>query len=143
MAEREFTGKHVFLIFGGAFAVIITVNLALAYNAVRTFPGLEVKNSYVASQQFDERRDAQLQLGWSVRADAGEGQVILSITDADGSPVEVSDLRATLGALGIGRFDRTGNSWIALRTPSGEATVSVALLAPCGGVSVWRLVYQT
>lgn len=97
MAEREFTGKHAFLIFGGAFSVIIAVNLALAYNAVRTFPGLEVKNSYVASQQFDERRDAQLRLGWSVRADAQDGQVILTITDAAGNPVEVSDLRATLG----------------------------------------------
>ena len=97
MAEREFTGKHAFLIFGGAFSVIIAVNLALAYNAVRTFPGLEVKNSYVASQQFDERRDAQSRLGWSVRADAQDGQVILTITDAAGNPVEVSDLRATLG----------------------------------------------
>ncbi|MFY9211246.1 MAG: FixH family protein [Aestuariivita sp.] len=97
MATREFTGTHAALIFGGAFSVIITVNLALAYNAVSTFPGLEVKNSYVASQQFDARRDAQLALGWSVRADARDGQVILSITDANGAPVQVADLDATLG----------------------------------------------
>lgn len=97
MATREFTGTHAALIFGGAFSAIITVNLALAYNAVSTFPGLEVKNSYVASQQFDARRDAQLALGWSVRADARDGQVILSITDANGAPVQVADLDATLG----------------------------------------------
>lgn len=97
MTEREFTGKHALLIFGGAFAVIIAVNLALAYNAVRTFPGLEVKNSYVASQSFDARRNAQLRLGWSVRADARDGQIILSITDTNGHPVEVADLKATLG----------------------------------------------
>lgn len=97
MADREFTGKHALMIFGGAFSVIITVNLALAYNAVSTFPGLEVKNSYVASQQFDVKREAQLRLGWSVRADARDGQVILSITDRDGAPVEVADLQATLG----------------------------------------------
>ena len=49
MGTREFTGTHALMIFGGAFSVIITVNLALAYNAVSTFPGVEVKNSYVAS----------------------------------------------------------------------------------------------
>jgi nitrogen fixation protein FixH len=31
------------------------VNLLMAYQAISTFPGLEVKNSYVASQKFDER----------------------------------------------------------------------------------------
>jgi nitrogen fixation protein FixH len=97
MVQREFTGRHAAMVFVGAFAVIIGVNIALAVSAVRTFPGLEVKNSYVASQEFDLRRDAQLALGWSVRADARDGQVILSITDADGAPVEVSDLHAILG----------------------------------------------
>lgn len=97
MGTREFTGKHALMIFVGAFSVIITVNLALAYNAVSTFPGVEVKNSYVASQQFDAKRAAQLRLGWSVRADARDGQVILSITDQDGAPVEAAHLQATLG----------------------------------------------
>lgn len=97
MAQREFTGRHMAFVCVGAFGVIITVNLALAYNAVATFPGLEVKNSYVASQEFDVRRDAQLALGWSVRADARDDRVILSITDADGAPVEVKKLSATLG----------------------------------------------
>ena len=95
MAKREFTGKHAAAVFIGAFAVIIGVNLALAYSAVSTFPGLEVKNSYVASQEFDVRRDAQE--GWSVRADARDGQVILSITDTEGAPVEVAKLSAVLG----------------------------------------------
>lgn len=97
MAKREITGKHAAAVFIGAFAVIIGVNLALAYSAVSTFPGLEVKNSYVASQEFDVRRDAQEALGWSVRADARDGQVILSITDTEGAPVEVAKLSAVLG----------------------------------------------
>ncbi len=97
MAEREFTGKHAAALFIGIFGVIIAVNLALAYNAVKTFPGLEVKNSYVASQQFDAKRDAQLALGWSVRAEARDGSIYLSITDADGAPVEAKKLSAVLG----------------------------------------------
>ncbi|UWQ80138.1 FixH family protein [Leisingera sp. S132] len=95
--EREFTGKHAILLFGGAFAVIIGVNIILAVNAVKTFPGLEVKNSYVASQEFDQRRSAQEALGWSVYASSQGDQVKLEITDADGTPVEVAKLSATLG----------------------------------------------
>lgn len=97
MMQREFTGRHAAIVFVGFFGVIIAVNIALAYSAVKTFPGLEVKNSYVASQEFDTRRDAQLALGWSVRADAGDGLVTLSITDQTGAPVQVRDLTATLG----------------------------------------------
>ena len=95
--QREFTGRHALMVFGGAFAVIIGVNITLAVNAVRTFPGLEVKNSYVASQEFDQRRSAQAALGWSVYASASDDQVRLEITDADGLPVEVVKLTATLG----------------------------------------------
>ncbi|MEP3332500.1 FixH family protein [Sedimentitalea sp.] len=97
MAQREFTGKHVAALFVGAFGVIIGVNLALAWNAVRTFPGLEVSNSYVASQQFNTRLAAQQALGWSVYADARDGQVFLSITDENGAPVEVAKLSAVVG----------------------------------------------
>ena len=97
MTEKQLTGRHVLMIFGGAFGVIIGVNLLLAWSAVSTFPGLEVKNSYVASQQFDERKAAQEALGWTVRADAGEGQVVLRITDAEGKPVRVGALEAVVG----------------------------------------------
>ena len=94
---REITGKHVLIGFVAAFGVIIAVNLALAYSAVKTFPGLEVKNSYVASQEFDERRAAQEALGWTVRAKHSDGMLTLSITDAAGNPVKVAQLEATVG----------------------------------------------
>lgn len=97
MAERQFTGKHAAALFIGAFGVIIAVNIALAVNAIRTFPGLEVKNSYVASQQFDAKRDAQLALGWSVLATAHDDKVYLSITDANGNAVKVAELNAVVG----------------------------------------------
>ncbi len=97
MMQREFTGRHAAILFVSAFAVIIGVNLVLAVQAVKTFPGLEVRNSYVASQEFDVRRSAQMSLGWSVRADARDGRVFLSVTDKDGGPVELAQLDATLG----------------------------------------------
>ena len=97
MNERTFKGWHMATICVASFGVIIAVNLFLAFSAVRTFPGLEVKNSYVASQEFDDRRTAQEALGWTVHADAQGGLVILSITDRTGSPVMVGDLHATVG----------------------------------------------
>ena len=87
MAERELTGRHVLFIFVGAFGTIIAVNLLLAYSAVSTFPGLEVKNSYVASQEFNERKAAQEALGWTVRATHRGGVLRLAITDSEGQPV--------------------------------------------------------
>ncbi|MEL6169228.1 MAG: FixH family protein [Pseudomonadota bacterium] len=103
---RELTGRHVAMIFGGAFSVIIAVNLTLATQAVRTFPGLEVKNSYVASQHFEAERAAQNALGWTVGTRMEDGILTLAITDADG-PVAPEIVQATLGrATHVGE-DRT------------------------------------
>lgn len=105
--ERKFTGYHALAVFVGAFAVIISVNLALAYSAVSTFPGLETKNSYVASQSFDARRGVQEQLGWTVTAKAQGGLLILSIVDETGRPVQAGTLLATLGRPTHVKDDRT------------------------------------
>lgn len=95
--SREFTGWHMLAVCVGAFGIIISVNIALAVNAVRTFPGLNVKNSYVASQEFDIRRDAQLALGWNVKATVETGLLRLSIRDAAGRPVRPATLQVVLG----------------------------------------------
>ncbi|GHF41326.1 FixH family protein [Seohaeicola zhoushanensis] len=97
MSERQLTGRHVAAIFVGAFGVIIAVNIALAVSAVKTFPGLEVKNSYVASQEFNTRLHEQLALGWTVRADERDGEIFLAITDREGKPVQVASLDAVVG----------------------------------------------
>ncbi|WP_298839911.1 FixH family protein [uncultured Roseobacter sp.] len=122
---RELKGRHVAMIFGVAFSVIIAVNLTLAFSAVKTFPGLEVKNSYVASQQFDENRTAQQALGWTVRASALGDKVTLSITDNTGKPVEVSSLDATLGRATHVRDDQRPDFVF-----DGDAYVAAAALAP-------------
>jgi nitrogen fixation protein FixH len=95
--ERKFTGRHAAAIFIGAFGIIITVNLAMAYNAVSTFPGLTVKNSYVASQSFDARRAAQEALGWTAEAEFDDGWLVLTLRDAQGQPVRPETLEAVVG----------------------------------------------
>lgn len=92
------TGGKVLAIMITAFGIIIGVNLTLAYSAVSTFPGLEVQNSYVASQNFNEELAAQQALGWTVSAEATDGELVLAITQRDGTPAEVATLNAVLGA---------------------------------------------
>jgi len=105
--QREFTGRHMLMIMVGAFGIIIAVNVTMAYNAVSTFPGLEVKNSYVASQSFDKNRDAQLALGWDVTARVEGGMLHLSILDQSGTPVQAELVSATLGRATHVRDDST------------------------------------
>lgn len=93
---HEIKGWHVFTGFVLAFSVIISVNLTLAYNAVHSFPGLEVKNSYVASQTFDADRDAQVALGWDVKAWAQDEHLMLSFAH-DGKAVQPVIEEATFG----------------------------------------------
>lgn len=93
----ELTGKHVLAITVSAFAVIIGVNVLLAVKAVSTFPGLEVDNSYVAGQDFNERKAAQEALGWTMVPGYGNGRMTLAFTGRDGKPVAVDDLQVLVG----------------------------------------------
>lgn len=94
---RELTGAKVFAITAGAFGVIIAINVYMAVKAVRTFPGLEVENSYVASQDFDKELAAQKALGWTLKHSYENGQMILAFTDSAGKPVEARDITAVIG----------------------------------------------
>ena len=94
---KPLTGRKVLAIWIGCFAVILFANLALAVSAVRTFPGLEVDNSYVASQFFNDHLAEHRALGWEVSARVEEGTLLLAFTDSEGHPVQVATLEATLG----------------------------------------------
>lgn len=94
---RPLTGKHVLAITLVAFGVIIGVNVLMAVKAVGTFPGLEVANSYVASQDFDRERAAQAALDWTVTPDYDGKELVLAIRDRQGNPAPIKDLRVTVG----------------------------------------------
>lgn len=104
--SKPLTGRTVFLITASAFSVIIAVNVTMAVSAVRTFPGLEVKNSYVASQQFQEKRDAQSELGWTVATDYVDGALKLTFTGTDGLPVKVQNLQVLVGRTTVAQDDQ-------------------------------------
>ena len=64
---RRFTGWHMTGLLVAFFAVVIAVNCLMATLAVRSFGGVVVDNSYVASQKFNgwlQQAKAQKTLGW-------------------------------------------------------------------------------
>lgn len=105
----EITGRQVFAVTAGAFSIIIAVNLLLAYKAVSTFPGLEVSNSYVASQEFNTAKAAQLALGWQMQPDydAAEKRLFLTFTGADGLPADVASVKVLVGRTTEANEDQT------------------------------------
>lgn len=94
--KRELTGKHVLAIAVSAFGVIIAVNLVMAYNAIGSFPGVETKSSYIASQHFDRDRDAQQGLGWQADLAIEGDRAVLRLTDAHGTAIAPEVLRLQL-----------------------------------------------
>lgn len=132
---RELKGWHILAAFVMFYAVIITVNMTLAFSAVRTFPGLEVKNSYVASQAFDADRTAQLALGWEIGLETQGDELTLTIHDAEGRAIAPEITRATLGrATHVGEdqevvFHFDGRQHLAVIEPLGAGNWNLRLVA--------------
>jgi nitrogen fixation protein FixH len=104
--SREITGRKALFGFIAAFSVIVAVNVTLAVKAISTFPGLETKNTYVASQRFDRERAAQVALGWTVTATASTSNLRLAFADSAG-PVQPVIEQALLGRATHAAEDRT------------------------------------
>ncbi|MGH1350885.1 MAG: FixH family protein [Methyloligellaceae bacterium] len=89
-ANREFTGWHMLIIMLLFFGVIITVNITMAIFAASSWTGLVVKNSYVASQNFNEHlnnAEKQARLGWSSNLTTKNGKINLTLHDSLGKPL--------------------------------------------------------
>jgi nitrogen fixation protein FixH len=85
--DHPFTGKHMLLVVLLFFGTIIAVNIAMIVAATGTFPGLVVKNSYVASQHYNELLEsARLQdkAGWQVELAAPDGAITFRLAGSDG-----------------------------------------------------------
>lgn len=102
---KPLTGRKVLFITVAAFTVIIGVNITMAVLAVGTFPGLEIDNSYVASQEFDTRRAAQKELGWVVETAYAEGQLTLAFKGPEGRPATPGDFSVLIGRTTEARDD--------------------------------------
>lgn len=122
-------------IFVAGFAVVITVNGALAYFATSTFNGLETQNAYEKGRLYNQTialEEAQKALGWQLALQSeskphqppGEGfpaDLVIEAVGPDGRPldgltvqaeirrptVEGLDREVVLGRRDVGRYGST------------------------------------
>ncbi len=90
LQPKQFTGWHMLAIMIAFFGTIIAVNLTMAVYANTSWTGLVVQNTYVASQEFNEKVAefrAQEALGWKGSLTISGDGIRYTLVDASGSPV--------------------------------------------------------
>lgn len=102
MQNREqgfvFTGWHMLGIMVLFFGTIITVNMIMAWNASKSWSGLVVQNTYVASQQFNGKvAEAKAHAASGIEGSLAieNGRVAYRVVDAKGAPVVANEVVAT------------------------------------------------
>jgi nitrogen fixation protein FixH len=138
-ARFELRGWHVLMAMLAFFGVIIAVNIAFAVIAVESFPGEDVRRSYLQGLQYNQtlaERRAQAALGWRAEADLqqqadGVALQVVMLT-REGAPVRGATLAGELEWPTAARLDRT----LAFE-PAGEGRY----IAPLGELQRgrWRL----
>lgn len=96
-------GVHVLIAMVLFFGMVIAVNVGFAVLAVESFPGEDVRHSYLQGVQFNEtiaERREQAELGWRARAELKEAadgaQIEVQLSQRDGTAVRNGDLSGTL-----------------------------------------------
>lgn len=109
-AQREFTGFHMLAILVAFFGVTITVNVTMAVLASRTWSGLVVPNSYVASQNFDEDQAEaarQKALGWTQKLTHSGDVLLVRLAGRDGAGLSGLKVVVKIGHPVTSQFDRS------------------------------------
>ncbi len=100
----ELRGLHVLLMLVGFFGVVVAVDVGMAVEAYRTFPGEVTAKPYEEGLAFNStlaERAEERTLGWKAKVEAGMadvGRVRLRVTIADqaGQPVRGLKLKGRL-----------------------------------------------
>lgn len=96
-------GGHVLVGLLLFFAAIITINVAFAIAAVRTFPGEDERRSYTQGLHYNavltERRE-QAALGWRAHTQLAEtssgARVVVVLNDRTGAPITAANIEGVL-----------------------------------------------
>jgi nitrogen fixation protein FixH len=116
-ASRPFTGRHMLLIMLAFFATVFAANMTMVYFAAHSWTGLVVKNSYVASQEFNETTDRLERAAAGVHSELGyaQGKLSISLTDNAGKAVDAANVK-----LKLGRPSHEGEDHVVALTASGD-----------------------
>lgn len=113
-APFHIRGWHVLAMMLAFFGTVIAVNVIFAVVAVRSFPGEDVRRSYLQGIQYNEtlaQRREQAALGWRATAGLspnGESAVLeVVLRDRAGAPIDGATLAGELQWPATDAFDRT------------------------------------
>lgn len=109
-ASRPFTGRHMAIIMVSFFAVVFGVNAALVVFASKSWTGLVVQNSYVASQSFDadtRKLTQSAAMGLQSNVSYAGGKIVLHLADPAANALQASKVLLTIGISSSDREDRT------------------------------------
>ena len=135
---RRFTGRHMLIVTLSFFGVIIAVNLVLAWFATGTWTGLVVKNTYVASQDFNRTVEAARDsagAGWSVRLQREADALVLGWTGSDGQAIRGLAVEGVVGR----SVHENDDHRLAFREMANGTYRADAVLAP----GAWQIVVVT
>lgn len=124
---RRFTGWHMLALMIGFFGIIISVNVFMAVSATRTWTGLVVENSYVASQEFNTKlanaRD-QIAMGWEGGLEYADNALRFTLVDGNGAPLQAETVSVHISRpIGV-----TGDQTLMLEhMPDGSFSAPVTL----------------
>jgi nitrogen fixation protein FixH len=108
--DHPFTGRHMLAVVLLFFGTVIAVNIVMAAVATGTFPGLVVRNGYVASQSYSRllaEAQAQAEAGWRMALAAPGGVISLRLADRDGTALRRLEVKAAAGRPSTAGQDRT------------------------------------
>jgi nitrogen fixation protein FixH len=109
----ELRGWHVLVMLLAFFGAVIAVNATFIVYAVASFPGEDVRRSYLQGLEYNatlSERRAQAVLGWQAAATlrGGEDGALLEVTlqTRDGAPLEGASLSGDLQWPATSEYDR-------------------------------------
>ena len=127
---KELKGWHVLLIMLGFFGVMFSVNGVFLFHAITSFPGEDIKKSYVQGLSFNDtlaERAAQAELAWSAEAGLVDDQLIVRLQDAEQAPLSSQLVVAELRRFATNQEDRTISFQPRM---NGEYVADIGRLAP-------------
>ena len=83
-------GWHVLLIMMAFFGVMFSVNGVFLYHAITSFPGEDVKKSYVQGLNYNDTlaaRASQATLGWQAEVGLLGDEIVVRLRDAEDQPL--------------------------------------------------------
>ena len=132
----RFTGWHMLFCMFAFFGIIIAVNLTMATLASSSWTGLVVKNTYVASQQYNDhlmQADDQSRRGLKSEISYENGALSFQISGRDSEVLKPEDATLWIGRPAFEQEDRL----LALQcSPEGKCETKLALSAGVWAVRI-------